>query len=66
MMQAFARAHHLHVAGFGPATMAETVLMRDRALAHIGDDLHVRMGMRGKSRVRRDLIVVPDAKRAMS
>src|SRR6516165_5294271 len=33
--------------------------MRDRALADIGDDLHVCMRMRGKSRVGGDLVVVP-------
>src|ERR1700730_16584416 len=65
MADAASRAHHLHVAGFGAALVAERVLVRDRAFADIGDDLHVGMGMRRKAAVRRDLVVVPDAKRAM-
>src|SRR3984885_1431288 len=56
-------AHHLNVAGFGAALVAETVLMRDRAFPHIGDDFHVGVGMSGKAGVRRDLVIVPDAKR---
>jgi hypothetical protein len=54
------RAHHLHVAGFGASLVAERVLMGDGTFAHIGDDLHVGMGMRRKAGVRRDLVVVPD------
>src|SRR4029078_13316484 len=41
--------------------MAKAVLVRDRALAHIGDDLHVLMGMRREARVGSDLVVVPHA-----
>ena len=59
-----AGAHHLHVSGFGSAFVAETVLVRYRALADIGDDLHVRVRVGRKARVGRDLIVVPDAQRA--
>src|SRR3981189_1586845 len=40
--------------------------MRDRALADIGDDLHVGVGMGGKARVRRDLVVIPHPQRAMA
>src|SRR5262249_49653006 len=54
-----AGTHHLHIASIGAALVAETILMRDRALADIGDDLHVGMGMRGKARVGGDLVVVP-------
>src|SRR3984893_953264 len=61
-----ARAHHLHVARFGAALVAETVLMGDRALADIGDDFHVGVGMRGKSAVRRDLFVVPHPQGAVA
>src|SRR3954468_15236479 len=35
--------HDLHVAGIGAAPVAETVLVTDRALPDIGDDLHVGM-----------------------
>ena len=38
--------------------------MRDRALPHIGDDLHVGVRVRWKTGLRRDLVVVPDAQRA--
>ena len=55
-----AGAHHLHVAGFGAPLVAEAVLMGDRALPHIGDDLHIGMRMRREPRFRCDLIVVPD------
>ncbi len=41
MADARARAHHLDVAGLGAALVAQTVLVRDRTLADIGDDLHV-------------------------
>ena len=51
--------HVLELARPQHAAVAETVLMRDRAFANIGDDLHVGMGMRGKAGVRRDLVVVP-------
>jgi hypothetical protein len=59
-----AGAHHLHVSGFGSAFIAETVLVRHRALADIGDDLHVGVRVGRKASVGRDLIVVPDAQRA--
>src|SRR5690606_19449954 len=35
-----AGAHHLHVACHSTATVAETVLMADGTLAHIGNDFH--------------------------
>src|SRR6185437_8943918 len=63
---AAAGAHHLYVARFGPALVAEAVLMRDRALADIGDDFHVGVGVRRKAGVRRDLVVVPHPKRAVT
>lgn len=34
-------AHHLHVADFGAALVAEAILMGDRAFADMGDDLHI-------------------------
>src|SRR5690606_40397628 len=33
--------HHLHVAGLGTPGVAEAVLVRDRALPDVSDDLHV-------------------------
>ena len=56
-----AGAHHLHVAGFGAALVAQAVLVGDRAFADIGDDLHVGVRVRREAGVRRDLVVVPDA-----
>ena len=61
---AAARTHHLHVAGLGAALVAEAVAVGDRALAHVGDDLHVRVRMRRKATLRRDRVVVPHAQRA--
>jgi hypothetical protein len=46
MAHAGAGAHHLDVAGLGAALIAERVLVRDRALADIGDDLHVGVRVR--------------------
>ena len=59
-----AGAHHLHVASFGAPLVAEAVRMGYGALAHIGDDLHVGVGVRRKARMRRDLVVVPHPERA--
>src|SRR5262249_13104098 len=54
------------VARLGAALVAERVLVSDRTLADIGDDLHVRVGMRRKAGVRCDLVVVPDAQGAVA
>jgi hypothetical protein len=59
MADAGAGAHHLHVARLGAARVAEAVLMGHRPLGHIGDDFHVRMGVRRKPGVRSNRIVVP-------
>src|SRR5579871_4392633 len=64
MADAAARAHHLHVTGFGAAMIAHAVAMSDGALTDISDDFHVGMGMGRKSRVRLDLVVIPDPERA--
>src|SRR6516165_7474572 len=52
-------AHHLHVAGFGTAFVAKTVLMGDRPFADIGDDLHVGVRVRRKPGSRSDRVVIP-------
>src|SRR5690606_27538676 len=57
-------AHHLDVPGLGPALVALAVPMGDRALAHVGDDLHVGMWMRREARARLDRVIVPDAQGA--
>ena len=53
-------AHHLHVAGFGPAFIAQAVAMRDIAFADIGDDLDVAVRVRRKAGAGRQIVVVPD------
>src|SRR6516162_1065183 len=64
MTDAGSGAHHLHVTGFGAAFVAEAVLMGDRTLADIGNDLHVGMGVRRKPGIRRDRVVIPYPERA--
>ena len=59
-----AGAHHLHVAGRRAALIAHRILMADRAGADVGDDLHVRMGVRRKAGAGGDLVVVPHPDRA--
>ena len=44
----------------GPADIAGAVFVRHRALADIGDDFHIGMGVMAKAGAGRDLIVVPD------
>jgi hypothetical protein len=60
MTNARAGAHHLHVPGFSAALIAKTVLVRDRSFADVGNNFHVRVRVRGKAGVRRDLVVVPN------
>src|SRR5262249_38319463 len=64
MADAGAGTHHLDVARFSAAAVALVVFVGDRALADIGDDLHVGMGMRRETAVGRDRVVVPDPERA--
>ena len=59
-----ASAHHLYIARLGPALVAETVFVRDGALAHICNNFHIGVGMGGKARIGGDLVVVPNAQRA--
>ncbi len=61
MLDSRARTHHLHVAGFGAAFVAQAVAMGDRAFADIGDDFHVAMRMGRETALRSDLVVVPHA-----
>src|SRR5690606_24890768 len=61
---AAARAHHLHVAGFRAALVAQAVLVGDGAFAHVGDDFHVRVRMGREPGSRLDGVVVPDPQRA--
>src|SRR5262249_57434896 len=55
-----AGAHHLHVAGVDPAFISETVLVGDCALADVGDDFHVGVGVGRKARIGGDFVIVPN------
>jgi hypothetical protein len=60
MTDSSASAHDLDVASHGPADIAGAIFVRYRALADIGDDFHVGMGVTAKAGAGRDLVVVPD------
>ena len=55
-----ARAHHLDIAGGGPALIAERILVSDRAGPDIGQDFHVAVRVRREARPGGDPVVVPD------
>src|SRR5258705_4847908 len=55
-----ARRHHLHVARADHRPGADAVLMLQRALQHIGDDLHVAMPMGVESAAGLDPVLVDD------
>jgi hypothetical protein len=57
-------AHDLDVAGFRAPSVAKAILVGDGAFPHIGDDFHIGVGMGGKAGIRRNFVVVPDAKGA--
>src|SRR4029079_8280608 len=61
MGDAASRAHALDLAGPYGAAAAAGILVRDGAVQDVGDDLHVAMGMRLKSRPAFDPILVYDA-----
>ena len=56
-----ARAHSLHVAGQDRRSVAHVVAVRERALEHVGDDLHVAVPVRAEAGTRRDPVFVDDA-----
>src|ERR1700722_8052585 len=56
--------YDLDVARYGAANIADAILMGDRALADIGDDFHVCMGVQSEAGPGRDLVVVPNHERA--
>jgi len=59
-----AGTHDLHIASFGAAFITHAVLMRNGALADIGDDFHVAMRVRVKAHTGRDFIIIPHAQAA--
>ena len=60
MSDARSGTYDLDVAGYSPTDVAYAIFVRDGALADIGDDLHVRMGVTAEAGAGRDLVVVPD------
>src|SRR5690606_32503783 len=65
MGDAGAGTHHLHVTRCRAAAIAQAVFVADGALAYVGDDFHVAVGMGREARVSRDAVVVPDAQLAL-
>ncbi|MNT67682.1 hypothetical protein D3C72_2058470 [compost metagenome] len=61
-----AGAHPLHVARLDGRTAAHAVLVGNRAVQHIGDDLHVPMAMRAETTAGRNAVVIDHAQRAKS
>ena len=59
-----AGAHYLDVAGNRAPAMPQAVLMGNRPIAHICNDLHVNVAMRWEAGAGPDLVVVPGAQRA--
>ena len=57
-------AHHLDVAGKGPANVARVVFMGGHALADIRDDLHVGMAVQAEPGAGGNFVIVPDDKGA--
>src|SRR5690348_798539 len=66
MAHAGAGGHALHLAGSDHRAGAGRILVFERAVQHIGNDLHVAMAMRRKSGARNDAILVDDAQRTKS
>ena len=61
MLHTRAGAHPLHVAVTDRRTVAHAVAMGQRALEHIGDDLHVAMSMGAKTLTARNTVFVDHA-----
>jgi hypothetical protein len=59
-----ARAHPLHVAGTDHRAVAERIAVREAALEHVADDLHVAMAVGAESLPGLDAILVDHAQRA--
>jgi hypothetical protein len=63
VLDAAAGAHALHVAGADDGTRARGILVRERAVEHVADDLHVAMAVRGEAGARDDAVLVDDPQR---
>jgi hypothetical protein len=58
-----ARGHDLHVVGADDRTGADAVLVLERTLQHVRQDLHVAVAVRPESLSRLDAVLVDDAQR---
>ena len=56
-----ARTHLLHIARTNHRARTETISMRDLAIEHIRDDLHVAMSVRTEAAGRRNAVVIDHA-----
>src|SRR5262245_52881533 len=59
-----AGAHALHLARSDHRAVAQAIAVLQRAVEHVGDDLHVAVRMRTKPSARRDAVIVDHAQRA--
>ena len=57
-------AHALHVTRANHRAVAQTVLVSQRTIEHVADDLHVTMAMRAEPGAGHDSVLVDDAQRA--
>jgi hypothetical protein len=55
-----AGAHALHLAGQDGRAIAHAVLVRQRAVEHVADDLHVAVAMGAEAGARGDAVFVDD------
>src|SRR5262245_65480516 len=60
------RAHPLHVAGNDRRPVAERILVPERTLQHVADDLHVAVPMGAETGPRLDAILVDDSQRPVA
>jgi hypothetical protein len=56
-------AHHLNVAGNNTSGVPQAIAMGHCTFADISNDFRVRVSMWGETAVRRDFIIVPEARR---
>src|SRR5688572_21226978 len=66
MAHAAAGAHALHVAGHDGGAVPHGVLVAERALEHVAEDLHVAVAVRAEARARPHAVFVDHAQRAVA
>src|SRR5262245_45480290 len=66
VLNAGSSRHALHVAAANHGAVAHAVAMRELALEHVGDDLHVAMAMRAEALAGLHPIFVDDAQRPVA